>query len=282
MFNMIKMEWYRMRRTRSAYIVWFILLSCIFFTNMLTRDEYREMDENPELAQEYMEYNEEAVHSNFGMDVTITTEPGEKVTVYDMVYANVRGKFIALFIVIFVVLFAGADLNSGYIKNIGGQVQSRYGLMAAKIIMSAVYAVLTLALYVLIQALFNRFWFGYLEWGDLGEFLPYMGVQTALHCALAAIIAAITVILRSRTLSMLLATGLCMNILTIFYSGIEKALEKVNIKDVDILSHTVTGEICLLDMNLSASEIAGALAVAAAFTIAAVAVSCFVFEKRDI
>ena len=62
---------------------------------------------------------------NVGMMVTLPTEPGEKVTVYDIFFANSQGKFYALFLVIFAVMFSTADIGSGYIKNIGGQVQKR-------------------------------------------------------------------------------------------------------------------------------------------------------------
>ncbi len=65
-----------------------------------------------------------AENINVGMMVTLPTEPGEKVTVYDIFFANSQGKFYALFFGDFCcVMFSTADIGSGYIKNIGGQVQ---------------------------------------------------------------------------------------------------------------------------------------------------------------
>lgn len=65
--------------------------------------------------------------------VFLPTQPGEKVTVFDQVYANLQAKFVALFLVIFTVLFSSADIGSGYIKNIGGQVRSRRNLIFSKL-----------------------------------------------------------------------------------------------------------------------------------------------------
>lgn len=47
----------------------------------------------------------------------------------DVFFSNAQGKFYALFLVIFAVMFATADIKSGYIKNIGGQVSQRGSLL---------------------------------------------------------------------------------------------------------------------------------------------------------
>ena len=57
---------------------------------------------------------------NLGMDVTVPTKPGDTVSVFDLFYGNIKGKFLALFMVIFAVLYSTADMASGFNKNIGG------------------------------------------------------------------------------------------------------------------------------------------------------------------
>ena len=86
-----------------------------------------------------------------GMSVFLPTQPGEKVTVFDQVYANLQAKFVALFLVIFTVLFSSADIGSGYIKNIGGQVRSRRNLIFSKASVLFVYTTVTMLLYFIIQ-----------------------------------------------------------------------------------------------------------------------------------
>ena len=92
---------------------------------------------------------------NVGMMVTLPTEPGEKVTVYDIFFANSQGKLYALLLVIFTVLFSTADISSGYIKNIGGQVRNRGTLIFSRAIALAVFTVLTMAGAFLFQAAAN-------------------------------------------------------------------------------------------------------------------------------
>ena len=119
MLNMIKMDLYRMFRTKSMYIVWIVLAVAVLFTTFLCKTDYDSL--NKEDAAQQEQFTEPTAENiNVGMMVTLPTEPGEKVTVYDIFYANSQGKFYALFLVIFAVLFSTADIGSGYIKNIGG------------------------------------------------------------------------------------------------------------------------------------------------------------------
>ena len=122
MLNMIKMDLYRMVRTKSMYVVWIVMAAAIFFSTSMSKLDIDTM--NKEAEQQQTESIAETVKPetiNMGMSVFLPTQPGEKVTVFDQVYANLQAKFVALFLVIFTVLFSSADIGSGYIKNIGGQ-----------------------------------------------------------------------------------------------------------------------------------------------------------------
>ena len=93
----------------------------------------------------------------------------------------------ALFLVIFTVLFSSADIGSGYIKNIGGQVRSRRNLIFSKASVLFVYTTVTMLLYFIIQIIAQQMYFGYLEWGNGSELLRYFGIQILLHYALVLI-----------------------------------------------------------------------------------------------
>lgn len=291
MLNMIKMEIYRMLHTRSAYVILIVLTGCILFTNIMSRDEYRtdtkkaaETEASADTAQvsgDSADGGEEEV-PNLGMTVTLPTTPGEQVTVFDLFAANVQGRFVALFIAIFTILFSGADMTSGYVKNTAGQVRSRAALVAAKAVAVMVYTVFTLLFFVAIEAFSDYVLFGALDWGGLGEFLPYLGAQTALHCAFMVVLCALTVIIRSSVLSMVLGVLLCQNLAILLYGGAETLLRRMGMKDVDIISHTITGKIAMLPLAPSSSDVTGALLTAAVFLLLAVGVGALVFQKRDV
>ena len=116
MLNMIKMEVYRMFHTKSAYIIMLVMVFCVLFTNYMSFDEYNAETEamktapvNAEVSYTDSQGGENET-PNLGLTVTLPTTPGERVTVYDLFFANVQGKFIALFIAIFTVIFS--KLNS--------------------------------------------------------------------------------------------------------------------------------------------------------------------------
>ena len=126
MLNMIKMDLYRMFRTKSMYVVWIVLAVSVLFTTFMCKTDYDSLSKEDTVRQEQFA-EPTAENINVGMMVTLPTEPGEKVTVYDIFFANSQGKFYALFLVIFAVMFSTADIGSGYIKNIGGQVHGDGG-----------------------------------------------------------------------------------------------------------------------------------------------------------
>ena len=126
------------------------------FTTGLSAGEMKtySMEEKQEMY-EYATGQTESENVNLGMDVTVPTKPGEEVSVFDLFYANIKGKFIALFMVIFAVLYSTADMTSGFVKNIAGQVRDRGGLVISKAVSLFVYTVLTLLIFTGVQTLSN-------------------------------------------------------------------------------------------------------------------------------
>ena len=89
MLNMIKMDLYRMVRTKSMYVVWIVMAAAIFFSTSMSKLDIDTM--NKEAEQQQTENIAETVKPetiNMGMSVFLPTQPGEKVTVFDQVYAG--------------------------------------------------------------------------------------------------------------------------------------------------------------------------------------------------
>lgn len=281
MLNILKMDLYRMFKSKSLWIIWIVMILLIVGTSYLnyTEIEMESSKEQTEMSETAAGENEPV---NLGMSVFVPTEPGEDVTVFDMVYANLQGKFIALFIVIFAVMFSTADITSGYIKNIGGQVRSRGQLILSKALLLFLYTVLTLVLFILVQALSNQIFLGYVEWGDAARFLQYVGTETLLHYAMALICMAIAIIARNNVFSMIASVLLCMNFMVILYSFVDKAIAKTGVKDFNLLNYTVTGKMSMLSMDITRKDIIGGVCVAAVFVIITTLLSSLIFEKRDI
>lgn len=127
-----------------------------------------------------------------------------------------------------------------------------------------------------------RVLFGYLEWGNVGEFLSYFGIQAVLHCAFMIILTAASVILRSSVISMLLGMCLCMNFTMMLYGMVNLLIQKLGFESFDFMAHTVTGKISMIPMEMSGADVRSALMIAAAFIAGALALAGAVFQKRDV
>lgn len=281
MLNMIKMDLYRMFKTKSMYVIWIVLAAILLITTSLCKTDYELLTEKDAMKQEQV--TEPTVDNiNVGMMVTLPTEPGEKVTVFDIFFANSQGKFYALFLVIFAVLFSTADISSGYIKNIGGQVGNRGSLIFSRSIALSVFTVLTMTGAFLFQAAANCIVFGELEWGNTKAILSYFVAELALHYALVLICMAIAIILKNNVISMVIAVCLTMNVMTIVYGVVNSAIQKIGIQNFQIYKYTITGKLSLLPMNPSGNECLAAFGVAMVFIVIMISVSSVVFQKRDI
>lgn len=288
MLNMIKMDLYRMFHTKALYVIWIILAAAVFFTTYMSKVDYAWIQEQAEVQEQtdanliITDTSEETKNINIGMEVSIPTQPGEKITVFDQIYANLQGKFIALFLLIFTVLYSSADLGSGYIKNIGGQVKNRAGLILSKAAALFVFTILSMLLYLICQTICQGICFGSVEWGSIPDSIKYIGVQTCLHYALVLICMAIAVIVKYNVISMTLSVCLSMNIMIILYGFLDKLIQKTGVSDFHVIEHTVTGKIALLSMNADGKEIVLAIVTATVFAAVAAALTGIVFGRRDI
>lgn len=281
MLKMIKMDLYRMFRTKSMYVIWILLAAALLITTSLCKADYELLNEEDAMQQEQIA-EPSADNINLGMMVTLPTELGEKVTVFDIFFANSQGKFYALFLVIFAVLFSTADISSGYIKNIGGQVRNKRSLIFSRSIALAVFTVLSMAGALLFQAVANCIVFGELEWGNTKAIIAYFVTELVLHYALVLICMAIAIVLKNNVISMVIAVCLTMNVMTIVYGLVNNAIQKIGIQNFQIYTYTITGKLSLLPMNPSGNECLAALGVAMAFIVIMLSASSAVFQKRDI
>lgn len=281
MLNMIKMDLYRMFRTKSLYIIWIIMAAVLLYTTKLSALDYETIQQ---AGQETVAAEEEitAENVNIGISVTLPTEPGEEVTVYDIMYANMGAKFLGLFLVIFAVIFSTADINSGYVKNIAGQVKNRSNLIVSRAIVLMIFVLITLGGTIILQMISNLLIWGNLAWGTVKDFCMYMGTQTLLHCGLALIVMAIAVVLKNNVASMVIAVCMCMNVTVVLYSGIDKLIEKIGVEDFHLLNYTVTGKITMLPMEMTGQDCLEGIVIAIIFIFISTAITGLVFKKRDI
>lgn len=283
MLNMIRMEVFRMFKTKSLYVIWILLSLGILFTTSMSAvewNEYTEAEKQENYAYASGELSDEV--PNLGMTVTLPTKPDEEVSVFDLFYANIKGKFLALFLVIFAVLYSTADLTCGYVKNIAGQVRNRGGFVFAKACALFLFTVLSFLVFLAVQTIGNGIFFGKIVWGDWNSFLPYIGIQALLHFALLMIVMCIAIVLKNNVISMMLAVCLCMNVLMILYRYLDKLIADAGVKNFYLENYTATGRIAILPMSITADTAEISAAVSLGFVLVSLVLAGVVFQKRDI
>ena len=83
MLNMIRMELFRMFKTKSLYVIWTIFAVLMIVTTALTAGEMDAYSlEDRQQNYEYAMEEQESGQVNLGMDVTPPTKPGEQVPVF--------------------------------------------------------------------------------------------------------------------------------------------------------------------------------------------------------
>lgn len=263
------------------YVIWIILAVVILLTTSLCKKDVELLNEVDVVQQEQIEESTED-DLDVGMVVTLSADIGEDVTIFDVFFANSQGKFYALFLVIFSVIFSTADIGSGYIKNIGGQVRDRGLLICTRAIALAVFTILTMTGAFLLQAVANGIIFGELEWGNTNAILSYFVTELALHYALVLICMTLAIILKNNVITMIVAFCLVMNVMNSVYGVINSAIQKIGIQNFKIYEYTITGKLSLLPMEPSKNECLEAFGLVIVFVVILISVSSIVFKKRDI
>lgn len=192
-----------------------------------------------------------------------------------------------LFLAIFTVLFVNADISSGFIKTIGGQVKRRSRLICSKFISMAVFE-----LFFMIVAFVGLWIFGLLFVEDVkveswSSFFPSFGIHFLMNYSLMCFCAAVTVISRSNMLGMIISILTTTQFFDLFLILIERLIKSQLDKTIDLRQYLVTT--CLVKAEYYAPFIAGEsvsivkpIVICCVTAVIAIAVSVFSFEKRDI
>ena len=146
MFNAIRMDVYRLFKTKSTYIILVIMLAMsVMGTGLMSvmtemtgaerqQVQTEQMSDNADYAGEDDLFNEDTERAQSQLSVSVSEiDPDENDnSVLSFAMSDISGLQAGLFIIIFTVLFSMADINSGFIKSIGGQVKGRGVLIVSK------------------------------------------------------------------------------------------------------------------------------------------------------
>lgn len=296
MFNAIRMDVYRLFKTKSTYIILVIMIALsVMGTGLMSvmtemtgaesqQVQTEQMSDNADYAGEDDQFNEdtEEAQSQFSVSVSESDPDENDNSVLSFAMSDISGLQAGLFIIIFTVLFSMADINSGFIKSIGGQVKGRGVLIASKMVAIAIFTAIVIIADFLTQLIAVNIFFDDAVVGSASEIVRLLSSQFALNFALAVLMMAIAMIIKNNVVSMIIGVCMCTGIFELIFMGINYLMDKIGFNDFDINNILITGKIQNVTIGADASDIGYALLTAAIYIAVSVLAVYNVFKHRDI
>lgn len=296
MFNAIRMDVYRLFKTKSTYIILVIMLALsVMGTGLMSvmtemtgaerqQVQTEQMSDNADYAGEDDQFNEdtEGAQSQLSVSVSeIDTDENDN-SVLSFAMSDISGLQAGLFIIIFTVLFSMADINSGFIKSIGGQVKGRGVLIVSKIAAIAIFTAIVIIADFLTELIAVNIFFDDAVVGSASEIVRLLSSQFVLNFALAVLMMAIAIIIKNNVVSMIIGVCMCTGIFELIFMGINYLMDKIGFSDFDINNILITGKIQNVTIGADAADIGYALLTAAIYIAVSVLAVYNVFKHRDI
>ncbi len=296
MFNAIRMDVYRLFKTKSTYIILVIMLALsVMGTGLMSvmtemtgaerqQVQTEQMSDNADYAGEDDQFNEDTEGAQSQLSVSVSEiDPDENDnSVLSFAMSDISGLQAGLFIIIFTVLFSMADINSGFIKSIGGQVKGRGVLIVSKMAAIAIFTAIVIIADFLTELIAVNIFFDDAVVGSASEIVRLLSSQFVLNFALAILMMAIAIIIKNNVVSMIIGVCMCTGIFELIFMGINYLMDKIGFSDFDINNILITGKIQNVTIGADAADIGYALLTAAIYIAVSVLAVYNVFKHRDI
>ena len=296
MFNAIRMYVYRLFKTKSTYIILVIMLAMsVMGTGLMSvmtemtgaerqQVQTEQMSDNADYAGEDDQFNEDTEGAQSQLSVSVSEiDPDENDnSVLSFAMSDISGLQAGLFIIIFTVLFSMADINSGFIKSIGGQVKGRGVLIVSKMAAIAIFTAIVIIADFLTELIAVNIFFDDAVVGSASEIVRLLSSQFVLNFALAVLMMAIAIIIKNNVVSMIIGVCMCTGIFELIFMGINYLMDKIGFSDFDINNILITGKIQNVTIGADAADIGYALLTAAIYIAVSVLAVYNVFKHRDI
>lgn len=296
MFNAIRMDVYRLFKTKSTYIILVIMLALsVMGTGLMSvmtemtgakrqQVQTEQMSDNADYAVEDDQFNEDTEGAQSQLSVSVSEiDPDENDnSVLSFAMSDISGLQAGLFIIIFTVLFSMADINSEFIKSIGGQVKSRGVLIVSKMAAIAIFTSIVIIADFLTELIAVNIFFDDAVVGSASEIVRLLSSQFVLNFALAVLMMAIAIIIKNNVVSMIIGVCMCTGIFELIFMGINYLMDKIGFSDFDINNILITGKIQNVTIGADAADIGYALLTAAIYIAVSVLAVYNVFKHRDI
>lgn len=300
MLNLIRMNLYRMMKTKSLYILLLCAVSFCLLSCYMDRIDYIDI-QSPETGsieettdKEEMTDKDEATtgitiekaeevdpeSGSFGIAVqTPDKTDGKKPVFLEYFHAYLASGFMLLFLIIGCALYVNGESKCGYIKNIAGQTRHKSYIYISKIITMAIYTAFFMLFYGLVHYIGLKLFLPYhFAFGKeyLSQSVKLFLVTFLLHTAFLSAIALLVTLFRSTSVG--ITVGLLANFgfLSLFLPYLEKLFH------VKIQKYLIMTNLQQLLLGVSDKCIRQGIYVGGVFLLIYLLCGTAYFTKKDV
>ena len=295
MLNLIRMNLYRMVKTKSLWVVMFCMgMFCVYSCSMSKMDlteRKKEVhmvnDMNGNGASEpligiYQGEEDEEVDAVFGITVNVPEkENGEVPAFLEFYNADLASGIVLIFLTIGCALYFNGGIKSGFLKNIAGQTRHKSSIFLSKTFVNMIYVLLALFVYGIVQYISLKFLLADQFTFRFGkEYLKetgWLGVSIyLLYMAFSGGISLITVVFKSTSVSITMGMLSAFGLINSFVPYIEKSL------DVKLLKYMVTTNIHQMLIGTAGKDVMFAIGAGILYSVFYYLLGTVYFTKKDV
>ena len=243
MLNIIKMDLYKMFKSKSFYLLNIILLSISLFIGILT-------------AKTIMMDYKEAQDSNIswsGEDTLSSNDPllTEKeyyemqdgmvadMDVEELIIIQYSYGIATILLTIFLATIVCSELDTGFIKNVIPLKNSRYSLIVSKNIVALLFIIIQVGVSLVGSIASTIMIYGKVNIIDVNGLIIYLGAQVLLRIAFASLIILISYLFKSKATTMSIGIMLALNVHGLFLNILDKVVNifKFNLSGLSIINN---------------------------------------------
>lgn len=270
MINILKMDLYRLFRSRTFWTFLGVTVVLAIANTFFTKVNLDIIAENDSM----MALQEDTVNINIGVHAGFKQEwLSSDIYASDFFASSIGTRIILLICSICIPAFVYAEVKSGFVKNIAGQLSNKGILVASKIFVSGLWLLLIMALFS-ITSLVS----GEIIWGDrfvIGGILSIVGIfslQYLLHFMFAIVICTMSV--NGTRDSYIFGMACALGGMASIYTVINKLIDYVTGNNIDVSKYMIDTNIIRITSDMSGTDllrvILSAVVVGALFAITSI------------
>lgn len=282
MLNVLKMDIYRMIKSKAAWIILAASILMMVASVFMTGQDINYYNNNP-LALENLENGGDVSWGIYIGSVNPEWCNGNIIPFMELFSVNIKSRMLLMFLTVFVVYFAGSEGRNSFMKNIVGQVKNRAFLVISKFITISIYTALMIIAAMFATMLGSQMFFGYASLAGISQGLYFLLIQILLHIGYGMFVLLLYYITRSSVATMLSGILIAAGILQFVDAILLAVFERLkSVTDFSILNYTTSGYVGVLPLNGDEIIFMRAGAVAVCAIVLMNIFSSIIIQKRDL